>query len=294
MESAKAKAIFSAHPKVAVSPWMQLWRKSRLYKGISMQTGKPILINGKPLGSGRFPTICTPLVGHTREQVLAELALVVVKQPDLLEWRVDFFQDIDNTSAVVALAADIRQAAAGIPVLFTRRSIREGGESIPLDEAGVVALIESVCASGQIELVDFEMNNNPADIAQVRAAAQKHGVALVLSFHNFQSTPSQEIIEQRFEQAQNLGADVAKIAVMPQRLEDVLAVFGATLASSQKLAIPLISMSMGGYGSLTRLFGWVFGSAMSFAVGAAASAPGQVPIEDMDTVLALLQKSINK
>jgi 3-dehydroquinate dehydratase len=33
---------------------------------------------------------------------------------------------------------------------------------------------------------------------------------------------------------------------------------------------------------------------MSFAVGAAASAPGQVPIEDMDTVLALLQKSINR
>ena len=75
------------------------------------------------------------------------------------------------------LAADIRQAAAGIPVLFTRRSIREGGESIPLDEAGVVALIESVCASRLIELVDFEMNNDPADIAHrggdVSGAAKK-------------------------------------------------------------------------------------------------------------------------
>jgi 3-dehydroquinate dehydratase-1 len=145
-----------------------------------------------------------------------------------------------------------------------------------------------------VELVDFEMNNDPAHIAQVRAAAQAHGVGLVLSFHNFQSTPSQEVLSQRFAQAQQLGADVAKIAVMPQRLEDVLSVLGATLESSQTLDIPVVSMSMGGYGALTRLFGWAFGSAMGFAVGVTASAPGQVPIEDMNTVLGILQKSMER
>lgn len=257
-----------------------------------MHTGKPILVNSKPLGSGRFPTICTPLVGCTRELVLAEVALVVAKQPDLLEWRVDFFHEIGNVSAVVALAGEIRQAAGGIPVLFTRRSIHEGGEPIPLNEKQVVALIEAVCASRTVELVDFEMNNDPVHIAQVRTAAKTHGIGLVLSYHNFQSTPSQKELSQRFAQAQSLGADVAKIAVMPQRLEDVLSVLGATLESSQKLDIALVSMSMGSYGSLTRLFGWAFGSAMSFAVGAAASAPGQVPIEDMNTVLGILQKSM--
>ena len=257
-----------------------------------MHTGKPILVNGKPLGDGRLPAICTPLVGRTREQVLAEVALVVTKQPDLLEWRVDFFQSIGNVAAVVALAGEIRGAAGGIPVLFTRRSTKEGGEPIPLNEEQVVALIEAVCASRTVELVDFEMNNDPAHIAQVRAAAQAHGVGLVLSFHNFQSTPSQEVLSQRFAQAQQLGADVAKIAVMPQRLEDVLSVLGATLESSQTLNIPVVSMAMGGYGALTRLFGWAFGSAMGFAVGVTASAPGQVPIEDMNTVLGILQKSM--
>ena len=257
-----------------------------------MHTGKPILVNGKPLGDGRLPAICTPLVGRTREQVLAEVALVVTKQPDLLEWRVDFFQSIGNVAAVVALAGEIRGAAGGIPVLFTRRSTKEGGEPIPLNEEQVVALIEAVCASRTVELVDFEMNNDPAHIAQVRAAAQAHGVGLVLSFHNFQSTPSQEVLSQRFAQAQQLGADVAKIAVMPQRLEDVLSVLGATLESSQTLNIPVVSMAMGGYGALTRLFGWAFGSAMGFAVGVTASAPGQVSIEDMNTVLGILQKSM--
>jgi 3-dehydroquinate dehydratase-1 len=257
-----------------------------------MHIGRPITIHGKPLGSGRFPCICTPLVGRTHAQVLAELALVLPKQPDLLEWRVDFFTAIDNLTAVLELAAAIRAAAGRIPVLFTRRSTAEGGEPIPLSEEQVVTLMAAVCASGTVDLVDFEMNNDPAHIALVRAAAHAHGVQLLLSFHNFQSTPAQEVLCQRFAQAQALGADVAKIAVMPQRLEDVLAVLAATLESSQKLNIPLASMSMGGYGALTRLVGGMFGSAMSFAVGAAASAPGQVPIEDLNTVLAILQKSL--
>ena len=257
-----------------------------------MHIGKPITLHGKPLGSGRFPTICTPLVGRSHAQVLAELALVLPKQPDLLEWRVDFFAGIADTAAVLALAAAIRAAAGGIPVLFTRRSTKEGGEPIPLSEEQVVALMAAVCASGAVDLVDFEMNNDAEHIARVRAAAHAHGVQLLLSFHNFQSTPAQELLCQRFAQAQALGADVAKIAVMPQRLEDVLAVLAATLESSQKLDIPVASMSMGGFGALTRLVGGMFGSAMSFAVGAAASAPGQVPIEDMHTVLAILQKSL--
>ena len=257
-----------------------------------MHTGKPILVHGKPLGGGRFPAICAPLVGRTREQFLAETALVVAKQPDLLEWRIDFFQDIDQLDVVLSTAAQLRHAAGGIPILLTRRSIKEGGEPIPLSEEDVVALLEAVCASHSVDLVDFEMNNDPEHIAQVRAAAHAQGVGLVLSFHNFQSTPTQAELCQRFAQAQALGADVAKIALMPQRLEDVLSVMGATLESSQKLTIPLISMSMGGYGALTRLFGSTFGSALSFAVGAQSSAPGQVPIEDLKTVLGILQNSI--
>lgn len=114
----------------------------------------------------------------------------------------------------------------------------------------------------------------------------------MLSFHNFQSTPAHAELSAKFALAQTLGGDIAKVAVMPERLEDVLTLLSATLESSQKLDIPLISMSMGAYGSLTRLFGWTCGSAMSFAIGAAASAPGQVPIEDLNTVLEILNKSL--
>lgn len=257
-----------------------------------MHVGKSIKVRGKPLGDGRLPAVCTPLVGRSRDEVLREVAFVTAKKPDLLEWRVDFFSEIGDLPKVVALAADIRRAAGEIPLLFTRRSIREGGEPIAVSEEYVVAMVCAVCKAGAADLVDFEINSELSHIARVRSAAQEHGITLILSHHNFELTPPPDVLRQYFAQAQHLGADVGKIAVMPQRLEDVLNLLGATLEASQALDIPLISMSMGPHGALTRLVGGAFGSALSFAVGASSSAPGQVPIEDLSAVLRILAKSM--
>lgn len=251
-----------------------------------------IQLNGKPLGSGRFPSICAPLVGRTREQLLSEAALVAAKKPDLLEWRVDFFEGIADTAQVVELAGRIKQASGGMPLLFTRRSSREGGEKIALTEEQVIGLYGAVCESGQVDFVDFEMGNDPAHVCEVRERSRAARVQLVLSFHDFSATPPLDFLNQRFAEAKRLGADIAKVAVMPRNMQDVLTLLTATLQSSEKLGIPVVSMSMGGPGAITRLCGWAFGSALSFAVGETASAPGQLPIEDLETGLALLRKAL--
>ncbi|WP_296446854.1 type I 3-dehydroquinate dehydratase [Rhodoferax sp. UBA5149] len=257
-----------------------------------MQMGKPIELHGTPLGGGKFPLVCTPLVGRTRDKILSEVQLVLAKKPDILEWRVDFFENIGKPAEVISVAASIRQAAGGIPLVFTRRSVKEGGEKIALSEDEVVALYQAVCESRCADIVDFEMSNDAAHVRRVREVSKVNDTKLILSFHNFSFTPGLELLNQRFLEAEQLGADIAKVAVVPRNLEDVLTLLTATLKSSQKLKIPLISMSMGGYGSLTRLFGGAFGSALTFAVGASSSAPGQVPIEDLNTVLGILQKSM--
>jgi 3-dehydroquinate dehydratase-1 len=259
---------------------------------MDMNSNKPIELHGKPIAGGKFPVICTPLVGRTRDKVMAELQVVLAKKPDVLEWRVDYFEAIGKTDEVISLAKSIKQAAGEIPLLFTRRSSVEGGEKTALSEDQVVALYAAVCDSKSVDMVDFEMSNDPAHIRRLREVSKANDIKLVLSFHNFSYTPGLEALSQRFLQADQLGADIAKVAVMPRDLEDVLTLLTATLQASKKLKIPLISMSMGPYGSLTRLFGWTFGSALTFAVGASSSAPGQVPIEDLNTVLRILQKSI--
>jgi 3-dehydroquinate dehydratase-1 len=252
---------------------------------------KPILLGGRPLAAGRLPAVCAPLVARTRAALVVEAAAVAAKRPDLLEWRVDFFDAIADTAEVLCAAADLRRASGGIPILFTRRAQREGGQVIALDEAGVLELYEAAARSGHVDLLDFEMANEPAHVAQVRDLARRHGIPVVLSFHDFQRTPEAAELRERFAQAQRLGGDVAKVAVMPQSVEDVHRLLGATLEASRTLAIPVISMAMGPVGAVTRLCGGAFGSALTFAVGAAASAPGQIAIEEVRTALAVLQRA---
>jgi 3-dehydroquinate dehydratase-1 len=257
-----------------------------------MQAARPIEVRGRPIGGGKLPAICTPLVARSGDAVLAELSAVLAKKPDLIEWRADFFAGIADAHAVVDIARRIRAAAGETPILFTRRSAAEGGEPIPLTEEDAVRLYEAVCESRCVDLVDFEMSNHLDHVHRVREVSRTHGVQLIASYHNFEKTPSLETLIRRFAQAEELGANAGKVAVMPNSADDVLTLLSATLQSSRRLAIPLISMSMGAYGSLTRMFGWVFGSAMTFAVGESSSAPGQVPIEDLDAVLSITRKAI--
>ena len=252
---------------------------------------KAIALPNHPGAAGKFPLVCAPLVGRDRASLLAEAASVAGRGPDLLEWRVDFFEGIGRPAEVAELTGALKQAAGGLPLLFTRRSAREGGEAISLSEAQVLELYAAVCAAGQIDLIDFEMGNARQDVAAVRTMSRTHGIGLVLSFHDFQQTPAQAALVEKFALAQELGADVAKVAVMPRRMEDVLTLLGATLQASQALAIPVVSMAMGGLGATTRLCGGAFGSALTFAVGQSASAPGQMPIAGLSAALDLLRRA---
>ena len=259
-----------------------------------MPSLRPIELAGQPLAQGRLPAICAPLVAATVEALVEETTAVAEKQPDLLEWRVDFFQGIADTDQVLEAAWRIRQAAPGIPLLFTRRSRREGGQPIDLAEEQVLELYHAVCKSGLIALIDYEMGNEAEHVARVHNMARRSGVKLVLSYHNFQETPPAAELVRRFAQAEELGADVGKVAVMPQKLDDVLTLLQATLQSSRERSIPIISMSMAGWGALSRLCGGVFGSALTFAVGASSSAPGQMPIEDVRSGIAILRRALGQ
>ncbi|MBK6394700.1 MAG: type I 3-dehydroquinate dehydratase [Betaproteobacteria bacterium] len=251
---------------------------------------KPLDLRGRLLGGAR-PLVCSPLVGRTRERLLAETAAVLAKRPDVIEWRVDYYEAIADTAAVLETGRAMRGLVGDTPIIFTRRSIREGGEPIPIGDAGVVALYGAVAASRLVDLIDFEMGNDPDQIREVRASTRAAGTRLILSYHNFGYTPGAEFLVQRFLEAERLGADVAKVAVMPRDRADVLALLSATAQADAKSRIPLISMSMGPLGTVTRMVGGVFGSSLSFAIGEGASAPGQMPIADLVSVFGALARA---
>ena len=257
-----------------------------------MKETRLIQVQGKPLGTGALPAIITPLVGKTRSAILEEVAFIVPKKPDLLEWRIDFFEAIGDIPAVIETALAIREAAGGIPVLLTRRNVTEGGQPLAIDEPAVVAMYTAACQAKCVELIDYELSNAPADIQALREVSKASGIGMIMSFHNFQMTPDVATLDSKFAAAKQYGADVGKVAVMPTNDLDVLELLAATSRARETLDIPLISMSMGGVGSVSRIMGWVYGSAATFAVGKSSSAPGQVAIEDLRTALAIVRQAV--
>ena len=153
----------------------------------------------------------------------------------------------------------------------------EGGQAIALDAEGVVAALRRGGRSGLVDLLDFELSNPPSTCAACASARASTRRALILSYHNFGYTPGSDFLVERFLEAERLGADVAKVAVMPRDRADVITLLAATAQAEAKARIPLISMSMGPLGAATRMVGGVFGSSLSFAIGEGARRRGRCP-----------------
>ncbi|VEF47826.1 3-dehydroquinate dehydratase I [Bacillus freudenreichii] len=240
----------------------------------------------------KIPYICTPLTGRNKEEIIGELEVILPEKPDLIEWRADFLENLADFPFVLSILDEIAEKS-GLPLLFTIRSVHEGGQPITLTEEQKVQLLSDVCKSDAISLIDYEVSNNPEYIRELRRVSQLHGKKLILSYHNFNFTPPNEEIMKKLFLAEFYGADIAKAAVMPETKDDVLRLLQITNKVEESMDIPLITMSMGSLGVLSRIIGWTYGSFLTFGSGVEASAPGQVPIRKLKQLIAMTKEEMD-
>jgi 3-dehydroquinate dehydratase-1 len=255
-------------------------RRTNLEEVMRLQSKTKVVLRDKVLG-GPLPLSCLPLVAKDKAELIDQATEVRVFQPDVIEWRVDKLDAVRDTKTVLAVLETLRAEIGSIPLIFTCRVAREGGfQEIAQDDR--LDLNKAVIASGLADLIDTEMSNGEAMIAVMTEQCRQSECKLILSYHNFNETPAEQFILERLSEAQRLGADVAKVAVMPKNYRDVLNLLSATYTARTELVdIPIITMSMGAEGGITRIAGGLFGSDLTFAIGKASSAPGQIPIDDL-------------
>ncbi len=252
-----------------------------------LQSSKTIAVRGTVIG-GSDLLICLPLVAATKADLLDQAGALTPLHPDLLEWRIDGYGRVTDIDASLQALAELRAAIGDLPLIFTCRIDAEGGYA-KIDPQIRRALVEAVIPTGMVDIVDIEMCNEPSFIDSVIDVARRHAVKLILSYHDFERTPSEAFILDTLVAARDRGADIAKVAVTSRNYHDVLALLGATLkARTEKLDIPLVTMAMGPEGAITRLAGGLFGSDITFAVGKEASAPGQIPFDALKRVMGVL------
>ncbi|MBP3039870.1 type I 3-dehydroquinate dehydratase [Bacillaceae bacterium Marseille-Q3522] len=250
-----------------------------------------VKIRGIAIGEG-IPKICVPIVGNTLEQLKEEALTVTDLDIDIIEWRADFFEHIEDQKETIAALSEIRKLIGDIPLLFTFRSTKEGGNK-ELGTPAYLKLNKAVISSGLADMIDVELFNDEKLVKEIIAFAHDNDIAVIISNHDFQQTPAKEEIISRLQKALDLGADFPKIAVMPNNAADVLTLLQATNIMKEKYPKkPFITISMGGTGVISRMAGEVFGSALTFAAAKKASAPGQIAVAELRKILAALHNCI--
>ena len=274
-------------------------------------------------GPGGLPAVAVSLTGPSLAQARTQARSAIDAGADVLELRVDLLEEacalatpapLDAATAAAQVLECLRGlgeaidttdgANAGSPVLLTCRTAAEGGRA-QLDDAAYGALLRSVLDG----LTDWAPERRPAAIdvevqrgclPQVCTQAHGLGVDVVASFHDFEATPADEALEEVLARMAREGADLAKIAVWPTSADDVARLLGvcarATAGAGERsgLGVPVAAMSMGALGAVSRVAP-AFGSALTFAVvpdeqgQARASAPGQLPIQDVRRCMELLR-----
>ena len=250
----------------------------------------PVVVRNVAIGEG-IPKICVPIVGKTREEILDAAKKILPIGADVVEWRVDWYEDIFDFEKVEETAKQLREVLGEMPILFTFRTSKEGGEKA-IEADAYAELNKKAAATGLVDLVDVEAFTGDDAVKAVVETAHANGVKMIASNHDFHKTPAKEEIVSRLRKMQDLGADIPKIAVMPQNKKDVLTLLAATEEMASEYADrPIITMSMAGTGLISRLCGEVFGSALTFGAAKKASAPGQAAVNDLNNMLQFLHEN---
>lgn len=232
------------------------------------------------------PKVIIPLVGEDSQTLLGQ-ARQAGPLADLIEWRVDAFDEPLAPDVLSEVAGRIRQTA-GKPLIATVRTAAEGGDFTGNDHQ-YPALVAVLARIDAISAVDVEAERLGAP--DCIAAAKALGTPVIASYHDFSGTPGTEQMQRRLADMEAMGAQVAKLAVMAHTPADTAALLMATARRHEQAGVPLLTMAMGPVGVVSRAVGHLFGSCATFAaLDGQSSAPGQPGVAALRSVLSEFSK----
>lgn len=250
-----------------------------------------LCIKGKIIGKGK-PLVCVPVMESSKEEILRETRRLEEAHTEMIEWRVDAFENVESPNAIREILNEMKHIIKESILVYTFRSKNQGGCKA-LSAADIYDIHQVAAESDVVDFIDveyFEAKNPQKEIAMLR----EMGVYVIASHHDFEQTPDTEVIRMLLEQIRESGADVVKLAVMPQNMWDVLHLLEETNRFHENHPdYPLITMSMGAKGGISRVAGEFFGSCVTFGAGGQASALGQLPVKQLEEILHILHQSVD-
>ncbi|MBN6512221.1 type I 3-dehydroquinate dehydratase [Acinetobacter pittii] len=230
-----------------------------------------------------------PITAKTKEQALAQAQVIAnTADADLAEFRIDLLSFASDTKQVIALGHELKKILGNKPMIATIRTKNEGGQ-LEISDADYGKTYQAYLKNPFMDWLDVEMFRDQKVVSDIVQKAHQKKVLIVMSNHDFQKTPSQDEIEKRLLKQDQMGANILKIAVMPKSKQDVFTLMNATLKVSQQTTKPLLTMSMGQLGTISRVATANMGGSYSFGMIGQASAPGQIDVTKLKQILQTVQ-----
>eukprot|EP00899_Mesostigma_viride_P021194 jgi/Mesvir1/29076/Mv18382-RA.1 len=221
--------------------------------------------------------ICVAIVAKTVDDVAAQIRQAADAGADLVEIRLDHIAGFDAAADLpVLLSSKVRC----LPAIVTYRPDWEGGQYKGPEEPRFVALRLAMALGA--DYVDIELKAAETFLAK---RPGQSSTRIIVSSHNYASTPSEDDLADILQRMAAVGADIAKIATTAQDVTDALRM----LQLPSRFPLPVIALAMGPRGQISRLLAPKFGGYLTFAsMGAGQeSAPGQSSVHDLVNVYGL-------
>ena len=214
-------------------------------------------------------------IGVDNAAAVQEAVAAVLPLVDVIELRLDCMRDPWVEQCIASLEK---------PVLVTNRPEWEGGQWTASEQARADLLCRALDWGARY--VDIELLATPEIRAQVLDQAARTGAKVIVSSHDFQATPDQEVLETRLTEMMTTGADIAKIVVTAHGPEESLRIL-ALQERAMAVNFPLCAFAMGAAGAISRLATLYLGGFMTYAAltPEQATAPGQLSVQELHAML---------
>lgn len=254
-----------------------------------MNRVKTVRVGDIVLGAG-MPKICIPVMGKSVQEIARSAARAKEAGADLIELRIDSLCAMPEISSAIEACRAAKEAST-LPLLFTLRTVRDGGPGAG-DAAAYEDLLIRMAKSGACDAIDCELSVGDNAFFRIAAAAHAAGIPVVGSSHAFYVLDDFETAGTWLARQHALGADVVKAAVMVEGRIQALEAALCMARAGEALGVPVIAIAMGPAGVLTRAACECVGSCLTFGTAGQASAPGQMDARALSGVLNAIHTAI--
>jgi len=213
--------------------------------------------------------ICTPVVGKTLDEFLDNLKKTE-NVSDFVELRVDYIEKLKPEDIGIIYEAKSKEA------IFTCRPKNEGGRFAGSEN-------ERIEIFNSAKNLDFEYIDIELETLKINQIERNPKTKLIVSYHNFQETPSYWDMQSIIHEMNKFQPDVIKIATILKEEYETTKIY--RLLTNKPHNEERIVIGMGENGKMTRVLGPLLGSYLTYASTEwGESAPGQIAIEEMKNI----------